>query len=115
MIEHCAKVDVTADTRDASRLLDENAYDVIVLDNLMPDRTGLEWLTEQRQIGLYSDVVLITAHADLDTAIQAIRAGAGDLLLKPFRSNQVLNAVDRSLERARLRRQNSVLRLIQGN
>jgi DNA-binding NtrC family response regulator len=110
LIEHCTKVDVTADTRDASRFLDENAYDVIVLDNLMPDKTGLEWLAEQRQIGLFSEVVLITAHADLDTAIQAIRAGAGDLLLKPFRSNQVLNAVARCLERARLRRQNSVLR-----
>jgi DNA-binding NtrC family response regulator len=110
LIEHCANVDVTADTREASRLLDKNSYDVIVLDNLMPDKTGLEWLAEQRQIGLYCDVVLITAHADLDTAIQAIRAGAGDLLLKPFRSNQVLNAVARSLERARLRRQNSVLR-----
>ncbi len=110
LIEHCARVDVTAHTRDAARLLDDNSYDVIVLDNLMPDKTGLEWLAEQGRIGLYSDVVLITAHADLDTAIQAIRAGAGDLLLKPFRSNQVLNAVARSLERARLRRQNSVLR-----
>lgn len=110
LMEHCARVDVTADTREASRLLDENAYDVIVLDNLMPDKAGLDWLAEQGEIGLYSDVVLITAHADLDTAIQAIRAGAGDLLLKPFRSNQVLNAVARCLERARLRRQNSLLR-----
>ncbi len=106
----CARVDVMADTRDASRLLDENTYDVIILDNIMPDKTGLDWLAEQRQIGLFSDAILITAHADLDTAIQAIRAGASDFLLKPFRSNQVLNAIARSLERARLRRQNSVLR-----
>lgn len=106
----CKKVDVIEDTRDASRLLDENTYDVIVLDNIMPDKTGLEWLSEQRQIGLFSDAILITAHADLDTAIQAIRAGAGDFLLKPFRSNQVLNAIAHSLERARLRRQNSILR-----
>ncbi len=107
---NCAKVHVMADTRDASRHLDENTYDVIVLDNIMPDKTGLQWLAEQRQIGLFSDAILITAHADLDTAIQAIRAGASDFLLKPFRSNQVLNAIARSLERARLRRQNSVLR-----
>ena len=107
---NCARVDVTADTRDASRLLDENAYDVIILDNIMPDKTGLEWLAEQRKIGLFSDAIMITAHADLDTAIQAIRAGASDFLLKPFRSNQVLNAIARSLERSRLRRQNSVLR-----
>lgn len=110
LIGNCAHVDVTADTRDASRLLDENTYDVIILDNIMPEKTGLEWLAEQREIGLFSDAILITAHADLDTAIKAIRAGAGDFLLKPFRSNQVLNAIARSLERARLRRQNLVLR-----
>ncbi|MEM6941644.1 MAG: sigma-54 dependent transcriptional regulator [Pseudomonadota bacterium] len=107
---HCEKVDVIADTSDASRLLDELTYDVIVLDNIMPEKTGLQWLEEQREIGLFSEAILITAHADLDTAIQAIRAGASDFLLKPFRSNQVLNAIAQSLERARLRRQNSVLR-----
>ncbi len=106
----CARVDVSESTSKASDLLDENTYDVIVLDNIMPDQTGLEWLAEQREIGLFSDAILITAHADLDTAIQAIRAGASDFLLKPFRSNQVLNAIAQSLERARLRRQNSVLR-----
>lgn len=105
----CAKVDVTAHTQDASQLLDQSTYDVIILDNIMPDRTGLEWLAEQREIGLFSDAILITAHADLDTAIQAIRAGASDFLLKPFRSNQLLNAIAHSLERSRLKRQNSVL------
>ncbi|MEL7164564.1 MAG: sigma-54 dependent transcriptional regulator [Pseudomonadota bacterium] len=107
---NCARVDVTKDTQSASTLLDEYAYDVIVLDNIMPAKTGLEWLAEQRKIGLFSDAILITAHADLDTAIQAIRAGASDFLLKPFRTNQMLNAISHSLERARLRRQNSVLR-----
>ncbi|MEO0371730.1 MAG: sigma-54 dependent transcriptional regulator [Pseudomonadota bacterium] len=106
----CANVHVTENTANASQLLDENTYDVIVLDNIMPDQTGLDWLAEQREIGLFSDAILITAHADLDTAIQAIRAGASDFLLKPFRSNQVLNAIAHSLERARLRRQNSVLK-----
>ena len=101
---NCGRVDVMADTRDAARLLDRNSYDVIILDNIMPEKTGLEWLAEQREIGLFSDAILITAHADLDTAIQAIRAGAGDFLLKPFRSNQVLNAIARTFERVRLRR-----------
>ncbi|MEM6578023.1 MAG: sigma-54 dependent transcriptional regulator [Pseudomonadota bacterium] len=106
----CARVDVAQNTPDASDLLDSHSYDVIVLDNIMPDQTGLDWLAEQRRIGLFSDAILITAHADLDTAIQAIRAGASDFLLKPFRSNQVLNAISLSLERARLKRQNMVLR-----
>lgn len=110
LLGSCARVDVAEHTEDASRQLDANTYDVVVLDNIMPDKTGLDWLAEQREIGLFSDAILITAHADLETAIQAIRAGASDFLLKPFRSNQVLNAIARSLERAKLRRQNTALR-----
>lgn len=106
----CARVDVTADTVEASKLLDAHSYDVIVLDNVMPNKSGLEWLAEQQSIGLYSDAILMTAYADLDTAIAAIRAGASDFLLKPFRMNQVLNAISQSLARSRLKRQNSVLR-----
>lgn len=106
----CARVDTAEDTEHASRLLDTSTYDVIILDNIMPNKTGLEWLDEQRRIGLFSDAILITAHADLDAAIKAIRAGASDFLLKPFRSNQILNAIARSLERKRLQRQNSILR-----
>ncbi|MEM9342194.1 MAG: sigma-54 dependent transcriptional regulator [Pseudomonadota bacterium] len=106
----CAAVHVAEDTQHASRLLDEHTYDVIILDNIMPEQTGLEWLAEQRRIGLFSDAILITAHADLDAAIRAIRAGASDFLLKPFRSNQILNAIARTLERKRLQRQNSVLK-----
>jgi DNA-binding NtrC family response regulator len=55
-------------------------------------------------------VVLITAFADLDTAIEALRAGASDFILKPFRVTQALNAMKHALERARLKRENWVLR-----
>ncbi|MEM6615884.1 MAG: sigma-54 dependent transcriptional regulator [Pseudomonadota bacterium] len=106
----CAQVDVTENTEAASVALDTNTYDVVVLDNIMPQKTGIEWLAEQRRIGLFSDAILITAHADLDTAIAAIRAGASDFLLKPFRSNQLINAIGQSLVRTQLRRQNALLR-----
>ncbi|MEM1130418.1 MAG: sigma-54 dependent transcriptional regulator [Pseudomonadota bacterium] len=105
----CARVDVAADTRQATDLLDRNAYDVIVLDNVMPGTSGVEWLAEQQRIGLFSDAILMTAYADLDTAIAALRAGASDFLMKPFRANQILNALSKSVARASLRRQNSVL------
>ncbi|MEM1288697.1 MAG: sigma-54 dependent transcriptional regulator [Pseudomonadota bacterium] len=105
----CGRVDVVANTADASAALDQVNYDVVVLDNLMPKQTGVEWLAEQSQIGLFADAILITAHADLETAIAALKAGASDFLLKPFRSNQLLNAVTQSLLRAKLRRQNVVL------
>ncbi len=106
----CKRLDVAADTREASRQLDAHHYDVVILDNVMPGMSGVEWLAEQRAIGFFADAILMTAYADLDAAIQALRAGAVDFVLKPFRSNQILNAVARCLDRTRLQRENFVLR-----
>ncbi|MEM0900633.1 MAG: sigma-54 dependent transcriptional regulator [Pseudomonadota bacterium] len=106
----CAEVDCAANVSEASTFLDEKSYDVVVLDNIMPTKTGVQWLSEQREIGFFSEAILITAHADLDTAIAALRAGASDFLLKPFRSNQLLNAITQSLTRTRLRKENSALK-----
>ena len=63
-----------------------------------------------REHGFSGEVILITAFADLDTAIEALRAGASDFILKPFRVTQLLNAVKHCVERARLARENYVLR-----
>ncbi len=105
----CKRVDEAADTQEAARKLDENRFDIVILDNIMPGKNGVDWLAEQRAIGFFADAILITAYADLDTAIQALRAGAVDFVLKPFRSNQILNAVARCLDRVRLQRENYVL------
>ena len=106
----CKHVAEAADTDEASRMLDESRFDVVILDNIMPGKNGVDWLAEQRAVGFFADAILITAFADLDTAIQALRAGAVDFVLKPFRSNQILNAVARCLDRVRLQRENYVLR-----
>lgn len=106
----CKRLEEAADTTEASAKLDAHHFDVVILDNIMPGKSGVEWLAEQRQIGFFADAILMTAYADLDTAIQALRAGAVDFVLKPFRSNQILNAVARCLDRMRLQRENHVLR-----
>jgi len=106
----CRRVEQAADVEEASRLLDNNHYDIVILDNILPGKTGLEWLREQRQVGFFADAILITAFADLETAIQALRAGAVDFVLKPFRSNQILNAVARSMDRLHLQRENFLLK-----
>ncbi len=106
----CRHVAEATDVESASRLLETTSFDLIILDNVMAGRTGLEWLHELRATGFFSEVILITAFADLDTAIEALRAGAADFVLKPFRSNQILNAIGRCLDRARLQRENFVLR-----
>lgn len=106
----CKLIEEAADARSASRKLDEQHFDVVILDNVMPDKSGLDWLAEQRSAGFFTDVILMTAYADLDTAIGALRIGVIDFVIKPFRSNQLLNAVARCLDRARLQRENFVLR-----
>jgi DNA-binding NtrC family response regulator len=106
----CKLIEEAADAKEASRKLDTQHFDVVILDNIMPGKTGLDWLAEQRAIGLFADVILMTAYADLDTAIEALRIGVVDFVIKPFRSNQLLNAVARCLDRTRLQRENYVLR-----
>ncbi|MGE3830353.1 MAG: sigma-54-dependent transcriptional regulator [Parvibaculaceae bacterium] len=106
----CKRLEEASNAEEASRKLDEHQFDVVILDNIMPGKTGVDWLAEQRSIGFFADAILMTAYADLETAIQALRAGAVDFVLKPFRSNQILNAVARCLDRMRLQRENHVLR-----
>ena len=84
--------------------------DLVILDISLPGKSGVTWLKELREQGFSGEVILITAFADLDTAIEALRAGASDFILKPFRVPQILNAVKHCFERSRLRRENFVLR-----
>ena len=95
---------------DAEALLHKHRFDLIILDISLPGKSGIALLRELREQGNACEVVLITAFADLETAIEALRAGASDFLLKPFRVTQVLNAVKHGLERARLKRENWVLK-----
>ncbi len=95
---------------EADALAHRHRFDLVVLDIALPGISGLAWLQTLRARGFGGEVVLITAFADLDTAIAALRAGASDLLLKPFRVTQILNALRQGLERAGLRRENWVLR-----
>ena len=106
----CKRVEQAANVVDASKLLDEKHFDIVILDNIMPNTNGLDWLKEQRKRGFFADAILITAFADLDTAIEALRAGVADFVLKPFRSNQILNAIARCLDRQELRRENYLLK-----
>jgi DNA-binding NtrC family response regulator len=106
----CKHLEEAADAAEASRKLDATHFDVVILDNIMPGMNGVDWLAEQRRIGFFANAILMTAYADLDTVIQALRAGAVDFVLKPFRSNQILNAVARCLDRMRLQSENFVLK-----
>ena len=104
------RVDEAASPADATAKLDAAQFDLVILDNVMPGGRGIDWVAEQRRKGFFADTIMMTAYADLETAIAAMRAGVSDFVLKPFRANQILNAVARTLDRKNLRRDNSLLR-----
>ncbi len=106
----CKRVEQAGSPDEATAMLDRAHFDLVILDNIMPGKTGLEWVVEQSRLGLFADTILITAYADLETAITALRAGVSDFVLKPFRANQILNAVSRTLDRKYLQRDNMLLR-----
>jgi DNA-binding NtrC family response regulator len=91
---------------DAERFLAERGFDVLVVDHRMPGKTGLELIRDLVQgspEGERPQIVLMTAHATVDNAIEAMKLGAFDYLQKPFEVDELLVAVRRALEHQRLR------------
>jgi DNA-binding NtrC family response regulator len=79
-------------------------FDILIVDVSLPGQSGLDWVAALHQAGERCDVIFITAYADLNATIGAIRAGATDFILKPFRVEQLLAAVKRCVaNRARER------------
>jgi DNA-binding NtrC family response regulator len=103
-------VRVAASAEEGADLFQRHRFDLVILDISLPGMSGIVWSKRLRDEGFEGDIILITAFADLETAIEALRAGASDFLLKPFRVTQLLNSVRRGLERTQLKRENWVLR-----
>ena len=85
-------------------------FDLIIADIKLPGGSGVDWVQSLRESGCNTSVIFITAHAHLNIAIEAIRAGAADFIIKPFRVDQILTAIDRCIERQNIKRENFVLR-----
>ncbi len=103
-------VEVATDADAADALLNRCHFDLIISDIRLPGRSGVDWISQMREQDLMTPVIFMTAHADLSTAITALRAGASDFILKPFRMEQMQAAVSRCMERHRLQKENFLLR-----
>ncbi len=99
-----------ADGEEALALLKEHNFDLIVLDIKMPGISGLQVLEQVQQISPATIVILLTAHATVDSAIRALREGAFDYLLKPAQPKAIIEVVERGLAKRQeyLRRQDLV-------
>lgn len=76
----------------------------LVLDIRLPGLSGLEFQTQLAQANIHIPIVVVTGHGDIPMTVRAMKAGAVDFLTKPFRDQDMLDAVARAIERDRKRR-----------
>ena len=87
------EVTAVATAGEGLRCLQDGAYEVLLLDLMLPDRPGMEVLKEVRASDPDLAVIMITAYATVQNAVEAMRAGAFHYLTKPFKNPEVLALV----------------------
>jgi DNA-binding NtrC family response regulator len=103
----------TTSAREGQRLLAERAVDVCIVDNVMPEKSGLDLIREYVATvpeGERPQILMMTAHATVESAIEAMKLGALDYLQKPFEIDELLVVVRRALDHQRLRTEYRYLR-----
>ncbi len=104
------KVTAVEDGKSALRSLEEEPFDLVLLDYKLPDVNGLEVLAKIRERDPEMPVVMITSHSTVENAVTAMKAGANDYVAKPFRNEDIALRVDRVLETGRLKKEVNQLR-----
>ena len=84
---------------EALRRLEQTSFDVVITDLQMPGMNGLELIKALQQRGEEAQIVMVTAHASVSSAVEAMRHGAFDYIEKPFNADQIEQLVSRALSR----------------
>lgn len=95
---------------DALRIAASRRPDCVVTDLKMPGMTGLELIEKLAEVDADLPIVLMTAFGTVETAVRALKLGAFDYITKPFEGDELVIAVKRAIEHAKLKRDNEVLR-----
>jgi two-component system response regulator PilR (NtrC family) len=104
------EVHEAANGRIAIDLINKLDLDVILTDLMMPQADGVEVLKHAREVSPQTLIMLMTAHASVETAVEALRLGAQDYLLKPLIFEDVLRKVERLIAHRKLAWENQILR-----
>jgi DNA-binding NtrC family response regulator len=103
-------VDLAENATEGLRKTENVSYDLILLDLMMPDRSGMEVLKEIRDRDSETPVFMITAYGSVEVAVSALKAGANDYFSKPWDNEKLLIEIDRMIARTRLERENTQLK-----
>ncbi len=91
-------------------LIKTQSFDLIITDMKMEPVDGLEVLKESTKVSPETPVIMMTAYATIDTAIETLKAGAVDYLIKPFTPEAIEIAVKRALDKVKINAENKYLR-----
>ena len=107
-------VETRSDAREALALLRDESFDIILLDLHIPEMSGLEFLRQLNVRERPEEVLILTAYADLQSAVETVKLGAYGYLAKPFNAEEILSHISNIRELQKLRAENERLRQAQG-
>ena len=102
-------VDMAAGGTEALKKIESAPPDLVILDYMMPDMSGLDVLKELRKKGSDPPVIMITAYGSVERAVEVMKAGAYDFITRPFDPDHIELVVRKALERQTLKREVEVL------
>ena len=94
----------------AIKTFSENAIDLILLDIILPDSNGIDLLKKFKETDPDTEVIMVTAVKEVKTAVEAMKFGAYDYIVKPFVVEDIINIINRVLEKHRLQREVTYLK-----
>jgi len=103
-------IDMAPNATEGQKKIEAGSYDLVLLDLMMPDRSGMEVLEDVRERDKETPIFMITAYGSVEVAVKALKAGADDYFSKPWDNEKLLVEIDRIISRARLERENRQLK-----
>jgi DNA-binding NtrC family response regulator len=103
------EVTVCPDGKAALKALEKSTFDAAILDLRMPGLTGIEVLEQLKQTAPDTEAIVMTGHASMETAIEAVRLGAFDYVTKPCKLTEIEAVLQKVAEKRDLKRQNLAL------
>ncbi len=111
MIErHGYQIQTACDGEDALAIIRFESFDFVLCDLKMPRMDGMTFLSEGAELLQNSTVIMMSAYGTVDLAIESMKRGAYDFISKPFKSDEVLLALEKAVEREHLRKENRQLK-----
>ena len=104
------QVDLAQNAAEGLHKLEMRGYDLVLLDLMMPDRSGMEVLSEVRERDHETPIFMITAFGSADAAVSALKRGANDYFSKPWDNEKLLVEIERMIASRRLESENTHLK-----